>query len=105
KQVASASALVTKRRRHTHFTIDQLIDSRVASEVIELYRALIAEASSRARSRRAPTTVPQTAKSTEADLLAGSVSRLNAFVPDRIAQIENLYRELLAQAEARHEAQ
>src|SRR5262249_50859331 len=33
------------------------------------------------------------------------VSRLNSFVPDRIAQIEQLYRELLAQAEARHKTQ
>ena len=40
----------------------------------------------------------------EADLLPGSVSRLNAFVPERIAQIEHLYQELLAQAEARHKA-
>jgi GT2 family glycosyltransferase len=104
-RIPSAAKLIATRRRHTHFTIDQLIDARVSAEVIELYRALIAEASSRGRSRRAPTTVPQTAKSTEADLLPGSVSRLNAFVPDRIAQIENLYRELLAQAEARHQAQ
>ena len=41
----------------------------------------------------------------EADLLPGSVSRLNAFVPERIAQIEHLYEELLAQAEARHKLQ
>src|SRR4029434_4000730 len=33
------------------------------------------------------------------------VTRLNAFVPERIAQIEQLYQELLAQAEARHKAQ
>ena len=46
----------------------------------------------------------QTAKSNEADLLPGSVSRLNAFVPERMAQIENLYHELLAQAEARHKS-
>ena len=26
-QVASAAALVTKRRRHTHFTVDHLIDA------------------------------------------------------------------------------
>src|SRR5439155_12618345 len=39
------------------------------------------------------------------DLLPGSVSRLHTFVPERIAQIEELYRELLEQAETRHKAQ
>src|SRR5439155_10669078 len=42
-EVQKAAALVTKRRRHTHFTIEHLIDARVAPEVIELYRALVAE--------------------------------------------------------------
>ena len=106
REVSNAAALVTKRRRHTHFTIDQLIDARVAPEVIELYRALVAEASAK-RDKRAEraATAPQTAKSDEADLLPGAVSRLNAFVPERMAQIEHLYHELLAQAEARHKAQ
>jgi O-antigen biosynthesis protein len=104
-EAGNAAALVTKRRRHTHFTIDQLIDARVAPEAIELYRALVAEASPRGRSGGARTTAPSAAKSNEADLLPGSVSRLNAFVPERMAQIENLYHELLAQAETRHKAQ
>ena len=38
-------------------------------------------------------------------MLPGSVSRLNAFVPERIGQIEHLYCELLAQAEARYKSQ
>src|SRR4029077_13934375 len=101
-RVASAAALVTKRRRHTHFTIDHLIDARVAPEVIDLYRALIAEASAGRRKKAAAATAPQTAKSGEADLLSGAVSRLNASVPERMAQIEQLYSELLAQTEARH---
>ena len=101
-RVASAAALVTKRRRHTHFTVDHLIDARVAPEVIDLYRALIAEVSAGRRKKAAAATAPQTAKSGEADLLSGAVSRLNAFVPERMAQIEQLYSELLAQTEARH---
>jgi GT2 family glycosyltransferase/glycosyltransferase involved in cell wall biosynthesis len=104
-ETRKAAALVTKRRRHTHFTIDQLIDARVAPEAIELYRGLVTEASQRGKGSRPPTTAPQAAKSNEAGLLPGSVSRLNAFVPERIAQIENLYRELLVQAERRHTAQ
>jgi GT2 family glycosyltransferase/glycosyltransferase involved in cell wall biosynthesis len=82
-----------------------LIDARVSAEVIELYRALIAEASPTRQNKVRMAKASQTAKQGEDDLLPGAVSRLNAFVPERIAQIENLYRELLAQAEARHKAQ
>jgi GT2 family glycosyltransferase/glycosyltransferase involved in cell wall biosynthesis len=97
----SAAALVAPRKRHTHFTIEQLIDARVAPEAIELYRVLLAEASPGKLVK--PST--SRASSTADDLLPGSVSRLHTFVPERIAQIEELYRELLEQAEIRHKAQ
>jgi GT2 family glycosyltransferase/glycosyltransferase involved in cell wall biosynthesis len=103
-QVGRAAALVKKRRRHTHFTVDHLIDARVASEVIELYRALIAETSQTIKTRGSTAKIQRAAKS-DADLLSGAVSRLNAFVPERIAQIERLYGELLAQTEARHKTE
>ncbi|PYI70246.1 MAG: hypothetical protein DMF02_09410 [Verrucomicrobia bacterium] len=99
-ELRNAAGLVSTRRRHTHFTIDDLIDAGVSDEVIELYRSLIAEASptktrvAKAASRRDT--------SSEPDLLPGSVSRVNTFVPERLAQIEHLYGELLAQTEARH---
>jgi hypothetical protein len=98
-EVNSAAALITTQRRHTHFTIDQLIDARVSAEVIELYRALIAEAdqgisaSAKKGNKAKITQAPRTAKSGEADLLPGSVSRLNASVPEKIARIEHLERE------------
>ena len=101
-KIRAAAKLVATRRRHTHFTIDQLIDARVSEEAIELYRALVAESST---GRKAQTAKPHQAKSDEAELLPGSVSRVNTFVPERIAQIEHLYGELLAQAEARHKAE
>jgi len=100
-KTSSAAALVAPRKRHTHFTIEQLIDARVAPEAIDLYRALLAEACPSKGVK--PSTLRLS--STADDLLSGSVSRLNAFVPERIAQIEQLYGELLAQAETRHEAQ
>jgi O-antigen biosynthesis protein len=105
KEIARTAALVKKRRRHTHFTVEHLIDARVAAEVIELYRALIAEASALRGSKAPMANAQQAAKPDERDLLPGAVTRLNAFVPERIAQIEQLYQELLAQAEARHKAQ
>ncbi|HEU0274441.1 MAG TPA: glycosyltransferase [Candidatus Udaeobacter sp.] len=105
KEIARAAALVRTRRRHTHFAVEHLIDARVAPEIIEFYRALIAE-SSAVRQGKAPTAKPQhVGKLNERDLLPGAVTRLNALVPERIAQIEQLYQELLAQAEARHTAQ
>src|SRR5262249_36701246 len=89
----------------THFTVDHLIDARVAPEVIDLYRALIFEASAGRGKKAAAGTASQLARSEKVDLLPGTVSRLNALVPERIVQIEDLYRELLAQSEARHKEQ
>jgi len=104
-EVQRAAVLVTKRRRHTHFTIEHLIDARVAPEVIELYRALVAESSAEKQNKRTAVTAHLPAKSHETDSLRGAVTRLDAFVPEKIAQIEHLYQELLANAEARHKAQ
>src|SRR6266487_2008485 len=95
----NAAALVKKRRRHTHFTVEHLIDARVAPGVIELYRALIGEASATGRNKGKMAKSRESGSPDEANLLQGSVTRLNAFVPERIAQIEHLYQELLAQAE------
>lgn len=104
-KVDSAAALVSARRRHTHFTIDTLIDAGVSAEIIELYRALIAEASGGNKVQMAKAASTRRAKSDDAGVLPGSVSRVKGFVPERIAQIEHLYRELLEQAEARHKEQ
>ena len=103
-KIRSAAELVATKRRHTHFTIDQLVDAGVSREVVELYRALIAQASPTRRKTSVAKSVPG-AKSHETDLLPGAVSRLDSFVPDRFAQIEHLYGELLAQTEARHKAE
>src|SRR6266404_1726690 len=103
-KIRRAVELVATKRRHTHFTIDQLVDAGVSGEVIELYRALIAQASSTRNTTSVGKSAPG-AKSHETDLLPGAVSRLDSFVPDRFAQIEHLYGELLAQTEARHKAE
>src|SRR5882724_3404234 len=103
-KIPGAVELVATKRRHTHFTIDQLVDAGVSGEVIELYRALIAQASSTRNTTSVGKSAPG-AKSHETDLLPGAVSRLDSFVPDRFAQIEHLYGELLAQTEARHKAE
>ena len=103
-KVAKAASLIKTRQRHTHFTIENLIDARIAPEVIELYRILIAEASAKRPSNDSQAQA-QAAKLQEDNLLPGAVTRLNAFVPERIAQVEQLYRELLEQAEARHKEQ
>jgi GT2 family glycosyltransferase len=106
-EVAKAAVLIAPRKRHTRFTIDQLIDARVSADVIELYRALITEASPRKsnKAKKAASVSGSSHSKKEAGLLPGAVSRLNTFVPERIAQIEHLYRDLLEQAEARHKLQ
>jgi GT2 family glycosyltransferase/glycosyltransferase involved in cell wall biosynthesis len=106
-ELANAAALVSPRRRHIHLTIDELIDARVSTEVIKLYRSLIAEAAP-GRRKKAQVTKARSSergKSEDADFLPGAVSRLNTFVPETKAQIEHLYGELLAQAEARHKTE
>ena len=103
-KIRRAAELVATKRRHTHFTVDQLVDAGVSGEVVELYRALIAQASPARRKTSVVKSAPG-AKSHETDLLPGAVSRLDSFVPDRFAQIEHLYGELLAQTEARHKAE
>src|SRR6266566_1051018 len=95
-EVANAAALVRRQKRHARFSIDNLIDARVSGEVIQFYRALISEAKGKIRS------TSRGAKQGEPDLPAGAITRLNAAVPETIAQIQHLERELLAQAEARH---
>ena len=103
-KIPTAADLVATKRRHTHFTIAQLVDAGVSAEVIELYRALVAEASP-TRKKRSVAKSGRGAKSPEIDLLPGAVSRVDSFVPDRFAQIEHLYGQLLAQTEARHKAE
>jgi GT2 family glycosyltransferase/glycosyltransferase involved in cell wall biosynthesis len=103
-KIRSAAELVATKRRHTHFTIDQLVDAGVSGEVVELYRALIAQASPARRKSSVAKSAPA-AKPHETDLLPGAVSRLDSFVPDRFVQVEHLYGELLAQTEARHKAE
>ena len=103
-KVPRSAELVATRRRHTHFSIDQLVDAGVSGEVVELYRTLIAQASFTERKTSAAKSFPGK-KSSETDLLPGALSRLDSFVPDRLAQIEHLYGELLVQTEARHKAE
>jgi GT2 family glycosyltransferase/glycosyltransferase involved in cell wall biosynthesis len=100
--ITKTANLVATKRRHTHFTVDQLIDARVSREVIDLYRALSSEASRGAQ--KAAASRPDSDSKSD-DLLPGAVSRLDSSVPDRLAQIEHLYGELLAQMEARHKAE
>src|SRR5215472_18108895 len=72
-KTSRAAALVAPRKRHTHFTIEQLIDARVAPEVIELYRTLLAEVSPSKANKGYVAKV----SSGGDDLLPGSISRLN----------------------------
>ena len=67
-----AASLVSKKRRHTQFTIEQMVDARVAPEVIELYRELTAEADAGANEGQDAVSEGSSAL----ELLPGSISRL-----------------------------
>ena len=41
KETAAAAALVAVNRRHTAFTIEQMIDAGVSGQIVALYRSLI----------------------------------------------------------------
>ena len=87
-KVANAATLVTRRKRHTRFSIDDLMEARVSGEVIQFYRALISEAKGKVGR------TSQGANQEEPDLLPGSVSQLDASVPERIVRIEHLEHEI-----------
>ena len=82
-KLGRAAALVITDRRHTHFTAEQLIDARVASEVVALYRALVDEADRNAgvtkkRQKKTQTPVaPQNAKREPELLSEQSVGWIN----------------------------
>jgi GT2 family glycosyltransferase/glycosyltransferase involved in cell wall biosynthesis len=119
-KVNRAAALVAQRRRHTHFTIEQLIDAGVSPELVALYRALITEADGSARdalaspvssakkgSKAKKGVASLDTKSGELEILPGAISRLHAPVsagetahPTEAAlrsEIENLHREIQKQ--------
>jgi GT2 family glycosyltransferase/glycosyltransferase involved in cell wall biosynthesis len=87
-EVANAAALVTRQKRHTHFSIDDLADARVSTELTEFYRALVSEAKGKTGK------TSRGAKQEELNLLPGVVSRLNTSVPERIVWIEHLEDEI-----------
>jgi len=99
--LAEAVTLVAVRRRHTAFTIEQLIDAGVAEPIIALYKTLLEEATS----NTAAPTAKKPFISSKKDQLAGAKSHLRTTIPDsetirqelaarRGAEIE--YREELA---------
>lgn len=107
--VKSAAALINRRKRRARFTLDELIAAQVSSEVIDLYRALIAEANQGSKAltrkdKRKTTEAGQTVQTPEPDLLPGSVSPLKAFIPEQSAEIQEL-RERLEETEARHKTE
>jgi hypothetical protein len=107
--VKSAAALINRRKRRTRFTLDELIVAQVSAEVIDLYRALIAEANQGSKAltrkdKRKTTEAGQTVQTRDPDLLRGSVSRLKAFIPEQSAEIQEL-RERLEETEARHKTE
>ncbi len=111
--VRPASRIVELRRRHTHVTMEQLIDARVSGQVIDLYRTLIAEADSsfagtissvKKRKRTKEDVLLPRGKLREPDLLPAPISEQDRAVSrgeaasgtetTHYTEIEKLHREI-----------
>ncbi|MEO8439048.1 MAG: glycosyltransferase [Spartobacteria bacterium] len=86
---SAAASLVTSKRRHTHFSTDQLIDARVSTQIVELYLDLAQEAGRASNNLASPSEAQSSSKAHSAkakveprDLLPGAISRLNVSVPN-----------------------
>ncbi|MGB8341496.1 MAG: glycosyltransferase [Chthoniobacterales bacterium] len=92
EKIGAAATLVAKGRRHTTFTVDQLIDARVTAEIVDLYRRLIGEGTPEERAQGQAAVAPDIAKSAKpaAELLPGLANRLRVSVPEG----ENVRKEL-----------
>ncbi len=84
EKAVAAATLVTKDRRHTAFTTEQLIDAGVAEEIVALYSALIRE--SRGTAKTAPQDPASSGSHDFASValtpLAGAASELNLAIPE-----------------------
>jgi GT2 family glycosyltransferase/glycosyltransferase involved in cell wall biosynthesis len=96
-QVRAAAELVALNRRHTAFTIEQLIDAGVSSEIVALYRSLLEAHIGRCDVEKQPAL----ASTAQADRLFGAENKLNTSIPDG----EDIRRELATRrgAEIQHQ--
>ncbi len=78
-RIPAAISLVARNRRHTSFTIDQLVDARVSPRIIELYRNLVAGKTAGTIKSRPP-----------GELLQGAPNRLRASVTEQLEVREEL---------------
>lgn len=77
-KIAEAAGLVAVQRRHTTFTIEQMIDAGLAEPIVELYRTLLDGAAE--NEGRAPQKSHRVWS--DGDPLRGTVSQLRTSIPD-----------------------
>lgn len=102
-EIAPADGMINEKRRHTSFTLEQLIDAGVSQEIVGLYRSLTKEAATGStdstRQEEPARKSGRPAALLEPDRLGGSMSRLNASIPDG----ETVRRELALRRGAENE--
>ena len=76
-KVTKSAALVSRHRRNTTFTLDQIVSAGVSERIVELYQTLLNQSRGLARADR-----ETSSSQDEPALLPGSASRLNTAVPD-----------------------
>ena len=76
-KVTKSAALVSRHRRNTTFTLDQIVSAGVSERIVELYQTLLDRSRGLAGADR-----ETSGSQEEIALLPGSASRLNTAVPD-----------------------
>jgi hypothetical protein len=76
--ISAAAALVAVNRRHTTFTIEQMIDAGVSGQIVALYRSLIDGTTQRSKG----TKKNKRTSAAEDDRLSGTENKLKTSIPD-----------------------
>lgn len=83
-EIAAAAGLIATNRRHTAFTVEQMIDAGVSQEIVALYQSF-SKGSVEGTADGSPPIVK-----VKGDRLSGTENRLNTLIPDS----EDIRREL-----------
>ncbi len=73
-ELKAAAATVMMKKRHTQFSLEQMIDAQVALPIVELYQQLIAQSKERH--------APSIEREPPAEMLPGVPSHLNVLIPE-----------------------
>ncbi|MGI8890866.1 MAG: glycosyltransferase [Chthoniobacterales bacterium] len=93
RQIEGAAAMVSRQRRHTHFTIAETTEAGVSPEVVKLYQQLTEEAFTEGE-RNSPS-FQATSPIQIGDLSKGATNQIDPLVPGVLARLRDNQLDLL----------